>query len=146
MKTLIRQLFTSGPVRVFTTSKLLYKSYNLLIEQMTIIKQLFILEVTDNNIYQYHTLKSLVPWHQNLNQPIYVLALPLLHFETNHSMLYYRLLNVYCEVLGTSSYGAGRTSLRVRLHHCRIFHNIHSRTFLLYTFNINLLVSSQLCT
>ena len=39
----------------------------------------------------------------------------------------YRLLNVYCEIFGTSSYGEGRTSLRVRLRHmneCRIFHNI----------------------
>ena len=26
-----------------------------------------------------------------------------------------RLLNVYCEIFGTSSYGDGRTSLRVRL-------------------------------
>ena len=44
----------------------------------------------------------------------------------------YRLLNVYCEILGTSLYGEGRTSLRVRLRHmneCRIFHNIHSVTF-----------------
>ena len=57
----------------------------------------------------------------------------------------YRLLNVYCEIFGTSSYGEGRTSLRVRHRHmneCRIFHNIHSITFLLYTFYINLLVSS----
>ena len=57
----------------------------------------------------------------------------------------YRLLNVYWEIFGTSSYGEGRTSLRVRLHHmneCRIFHNIHSITFLLYTFYINCLVSS----
>ena len=62
-------------------------------------------------------------------------------------MYIYRLLNVYCEIglFGTSSYGEGRTSLRVRLRHmneCRIFHNIHSITFLLYTFYINLLVLS----
>ena len=47
----------------------------------------------------------------------------------------YRLLNVYCEIFGTSSYGEGRTSLRVRLRYmneCRIFHNINSITFLLY--------------
>ena len=55
----------------------------------------------------------------------------------------YRLLNVYCEIFGMSSYGDGRTSLRVRLRHmneCRIFHYIHSITFLLYTFYIYLLV------
>ena len=37
------------------------------------------------------------------------------------------LLNVYCEIFGTSPYGEGRASLRVRLCHmseCRIFHNI----------------------
>ena len=59
----------------------------------------------------------------------------------------YKLLNVYCEIFGTSSYGEGRTSLRVRLHHmneCRMFHNIHSMTFLLYTLYSNLLVSSVL--
>ena len=52
----------------------------------------------------------------------------------------YRLLNVYCEIFGMSSYCEGRTSLRVRLRHmneCRIFHNIHSITFLLYTFYIS---------
>ena len=49
----------------------------------------------------------------------------------------YKLLNVYCEIFGTSSYGEGRTSLR-------IFQNIHSITFLLYTFYIDLLVSSVL--
>ena len=57
----------------------------------------------------------------------------------------HRLLNVYCEIFGTGSYGEGRTSLRVRLRHmneCRIFHNIHSITFLLYTIYIYLLVSS----
>ena len=46
-------------------------------------------------------------------------------------------------------HGEGRTSLRVRLRHmneCRIFHNIHSITFLLYTFYINLLVSLLLST
>ena len=40
------------------------------------------------------------------------------------------LLNVYCEIFGSSSYGEGRTSLRVRLHHmheCRVFHIIHHR-------------------
>ena len=39
--------------------------------------------------------------------------------------------------------------LRVRLRHmneCRIFRNIHSITFLLYTMNINLLVLSLLST
>ena len=49
----------------------------------------------------------------------------------------YWLLNVYCEIFGTSSYGEGRMSLRVRLLHmneCQIFYNIHSITFLLYTF------------
>ena len=64
----------------------------------------------------------------------------IVHLDNN-----YRLLNVYCEIFGTSSYGEGRTSLRVRLRHmneCRIFHNIHSTTFLLYTFYINFLVSS----
>ena len=62
---------------------------------------------------------------------------------------YYRLLNIYCEIFGMSSYGEGRTSLRVRLRHineCRIFHNIHSIAFLLYTFHIYLLVSSVLST
>ena len=57
----------------------------------------------------------------------------------------YRLLNVYCELFDTSSYGKGRTSLRVRLCHmneCRICHNIHSITFLLYTFYIHCLISS----
>ena len=52
-----------------------------------------------------------------------------------------RLLNVYCEIFGKSSYGG------VRLHHmnaCRVFHNIHSITFLFDTFNSNLLVSSLL--
>ena len=47
-----------------------------------------------------------------------------------------RLLNVYCEIFVTSSYGEGRTSLRVRLRHMndyRIFHNTHSISFLLYT-------------
>ena len=61
----------------------------------------------------------------------------------------YRLLNVYCETFGTSSYGEGRTSLPVRLRHmkeCQIFHNIPSITFLLYTFYIDLLVSSVLST
>ena len=55
----------------------------------------------------------------------------------------YWLLNVYCEIFGTSSYGEGRTSLRVRLRHmnvCQIFHNIHSIIFVLYTFYIYLLV------
>ena len=54
-------------------------------------------------------------------------------------------LNVYCEIFGTSSYGEGRTSLRVHFGHmneCRIFHNIHSITCLLYTFYSNCLVSS----
>ena len=49
----------------------------------------------------------------------------------------YRLLNVYCVIFSASSYGEGRTSLRVRLRHmndCRIF--------LLYTCCINVLVSS----
>ena len=58
----------------------------------------------------------------------------------------YRLLNVYCEIFGTRSYGKGRTSLRVRVRHmneCRIFHNIHSLTFLLYAYHIYLLVSSR---
>ena len=53
----------------------------------------------------------------------------------------YRLLNVYCEIFGPSSYGEGRTSLRVRLRHmneCRIFHNIYSITFLLYSFYIKI--------
>ena len=48
----------------------------------------------------------------------------------------YRLLDVYCEIFGTNSYGEGRTSLRVRLRHmneCRIFRNIHSTTFLILT-------------
>ena len=54
----------------------------------------------------------------------------------------YRLLDIYCKIFGTSSYGEGRMSLPVRLRHmnqCRIFHNIHvhSITFLLYTFYIN---------
>ena len=60
-----------------------------------------------------------------------------------------RLLNLYCDIYGMSSYGEGRTSLRVRLRHmneCRIFHNINSITFLLYTFDIKLLVSSVLST
>ena len=54
-----------------------------------------------------------------------------------------------CEIFGTNSHGEGRTSLRVRLRHmnlCRIFHNIHSITFLLYTFYINFLDSSVLST
>ena len=37
----------------------------------------------------------------------------------------YQLLNVYCEIFGTSSYGDGRTSLRVHLRHmneCRIYY------------------------
>ena len=53
-----------------------------------------------------------------------------------------RLLDIYCKIFGTSLYGEGRTSLRVRLRHmnqCRIFDNIHvhSIIFLLYTFHIN---------
>ena len=55
----------------------------------------------------------------------------------------YRSLNIYCEIIGTSSYDEGRTRLRVRLRHmneCRKFHNIHSIPFLLYTFYINCLV------
>ena len=63
----------------------------------------------------------------------------------------YRLLNVNCEIFGTSSYGEGRTSLRVRVRHmneCRMFHNINSIIFLLYsiTFYIDLLLSSVLST
>ena len=61
----------------------------------------------------------------------------------------YRLLNLYCEIFGTSSYGEGRTSLQVRLRHmneCQIFHNINSITFLSYAFHINLLVSLVLST
>ena len=56
-----------------------------------------------------------------------------LRIEMGH---FYRLLNLYWEIFGTSSYGEGRTSLRVRLRHmneCRIFPNIDSITFLLYT-------------
>ena len=41
----------------------------------------------------------------------------------------------YCEIFGTSSYGEGRTSLRLRhMNECQIFHNINSITF----FNIPL--------
>ena len=61
----------------------------------------------------------------------------------------YRLLNLYCKIFSTSSYGEARTSLQVCLRHmkeCRIFHNINSITFLLYTFAINLLISSVLST
>ena len=54
----------------------------------------------------------------------------------------YRLLNVYCEIFGMSSYGDGHTSLRVRLRHineCRIFHNIHSITFfIIYRYLLHL--------
>ena len=51
------------------------------------------------------------------------------------------------EIVGTSSYGEGCTSLQVHLHHmkeCQIFHNTKSMTFPLYTFNTNLLLSSAL--
>ena len=68
---------------------------------------------------------------------------------SNYGRHIYRLLNLYCEIFGMSLYGEGRTSLRVRLRHmneCRIFHNINSITFLIYTFQINLLVSSELST
>ena len=49
----------------------------------------------------------------------------------------YSLLTVYRKIFGTSSYGEGCTSLRVHLRNlneCRIFYNIQSITFLLYTF------------
>ena len=44
----------------------------------------------------------------------------------------YRLLDIYCEIFGTSTYDEGHTSLPVHLRHmneCRIFHNINSVTF-----------------
>lgn len=47
----------------------------------------------------------------------------------------------------TSSYSEGRTSLRVRLRHmneCRIFHNIKSITFSLYTQNLNCLLDFRI--
>ena len=53
----------------------------------------------------------------------------------------YRLVNVYCEIFGTHFLWQKRVCLR-HINECRIFHNIHSITFLLYTFYINLLVSS----
>ena len=61
----------------------------------------------------------------------------------------YRSLNLHCEIFGTSSYGEGRTSLRVRLLHMnewRIFHNINSKT--LYTLKIFILrlIMLKTCT
>ena len=53
----------------------------------------------------------------------------------------HRLLNLYCEIIGMSSYGEGCMSLQVRLIHmneCWIFHNIGSTTFLLYYYYIPL--------
>ena len=61
----------------------------------------------------------------------------------------HRLLNLYCEIFGTSSYGERRTSLRVRLRHmneCRIFHNINSITFLSYILKMFILRSIMLLT
>ena len=49
-------------------------------------------------------------------------------------------------ILGSSSYGEGRTRLQVRLRHmneCRIFHNINSIAFLLYSPKI-FKISSQI--
>ena len=43
-----------------------------------------------------------------------------------------RLLNVYCEIFGTSSYGGDALASSCVLRHmnsCRIFHNIHSITY-----------------
>ena len=43
-----------------------------------------------------------------------------------------RLLNVYCEIFGTRSYGVYALASSCGLRHmnsCRIFHNIHSITY-----------------
>ena len=43
-----------------------------------------------------------------------------------------RLLNVYCEIFGTRSYGGDALASSCVLRHmdsCRIFHNIHSITY-----------------
>ena len=56
-----------------------------------------------------------------------------------HFVNIYRLLNLYCDIFGTSSYREGRTSLRLHLRHmneCRTFHNINLVTFLLYILKI----------
>ena len=39
----------------------------------------------------------------------------------------YRLLNLYCEIFGTSSYGEGCTRY---MNECQISHNLNSITFL----------------
>ena len=43
-----------------------------------------------------------------------------------------RLLNVYCEIFGTRSYGGDALASSCVLRHmnsCRIFHNVHSITY-----------------
>ena len=47
-----------------------------------------------------------------------------------------RLLNVYCEIFGTRSYGEDALASSCVLGHmnlCRIFHTIHSITYKYYT-------------
>ena len=66
---------------------------------------------------------------------VYVFFMIFPHFKVFINI--YRLLTVYRKIFGTSSYGEGCTSLRVHLRHmneCRIFYDIQSITFLLYTF------------
>ena len=81
---------------------------------------------TGPTVLNHHEIALIQRHEQYISVVIIYLKNPHFNFTFEYPCNIYRLLNLYWEIFGTSSYGEGR-----RMNECRIFHNINSITFLI---------------